>query len=201
MAACSSCGEPLRDDAWVCGACGAPVVAAGGQAQSCQYAETSVASLPTAPPTVAAKGLTNLIKLVLLGGLVALAAIVALWFFVLRSNVDTFFVGTWTSDSGVQFRIARAGNDLQLFVIEKDGKSVGPFKTTMKGGALETSLEPARGSDEDKATANLARAMMAAMMGPSRVGLEFRKGADNDHATISLPGVSGGGAGSLTREQ
>lgn len=200
MAACASCGEPLRDGVWICGACGAPV-AAGGPAAPDPYAEASVSSLPAAPPSAATHGLTDLTKLVLIGGLVAVLAIAGVWFFLLRGAADTYFVGTWNSTNGEQFRIDRVGGSQHLFLIGPNGQSVGPFKTAVKGEVLQTTLEPAGGSSQEKATANLWH---AAMLNGS-ISFEFRRGDDGDHATLWVTGLTGTPsakqAASLTREQ
>lgn len=205
MATCTSCGEPLRDAVWVCGVCGAPVAATAGRQADDPYAEASVSSLPAAPPPPTKRGLTTLTKSVLVGGLVAVLAVAAIWFFVLRSPGDTYFVGTWSSSAGGQVRIERAGGGFHLFMIDKEGKSLGPFKTTMSDGVLETRLEPAGGSDQEKATANLARALLAAMFSTSDFSLQLHRGDDANHATMSVAGVSGTSsvkeAAVLTREQ
>jgi hypothetical protein len=115
MAECPSCNAPLKDGDWTCGSCGAPVAGAdmaaapgvgdyhadyssGAVAERASYDEPAAwnAEQQSAAPTAARSGP---LKLVLLIGVVAVLAIVLVWFFLLRGPATTGeeFLGTWTA--------------------------------------------------------------------------------------------------------
>ncbi len=127
MPECPSCNAPLKDGDWTCGQCGAPVAGAGMPAAPGvgQYApETTAYTAAGAPaygappayggpgewgpehqprpataaaaPAVASSGL---LKLVLAVSIIAILAIVLVWFFVLRGSAATGeeFLGAWTA--------------------------------------------------------------------------------------------------------
>jgi hypothetical protein len=118
MAECPSCKAPLKDGDWTCGACGAPVAGAGMTAapNAGDYHETyggggtpaaygSGPAWDAAPSTTAAAaapasaGSSGVLRLVLILGVIAILAIVLVWFFVLRGPTTTGeeFLGTWTT--------------------------------------------------------------------------------------------------------
>ena len=118
MAECPNCHAPLKDGDWTCGTCGGPVAGAGmaaapgaGGDYHAAYsggaagapADTYSASSawrgdPAATPPVSAAS-SGLLKTVLIIAVVAILAIVAVWFFVLRGPTTSGdeFVGTWTA--------------------------------------------------------------------------------------------------------
>ena len=124
MAECPSCSAPLKDGDWTCGVCGAPVAGAGmaaapgGGDYHAAYGGAVVEPAYGARPAYggpgewglehrpqpaagapAATGSSGLLKLVLVIGVVAILAIVLVWFFVLRGPATTGeeFLGTWTA--------------------------------------------------------------------------------------------------------
>jgi hypothetical protein len=127
MAECPSCNAPLKDGDWTCGQCGAPVAGAGmapapgaGQyaGEATAYTAAGAPAYGTSPayggpggwgpehqpqPATAAApastGSSGLLKLVLTIGVVAIIAVVLVWFFVLRAPTTTGeeFLGTWTA--------------------------------------------------------------------------------------------------------
>jgi len=112
MTKCPSCDAPLKDGDWTCGACGAPSAGAGmapaggqyGGAPAEQYGggfttatgQYGGAAAPAAAPSAAPSGL---LKTVLVLAVIAVIAVVLVWFFVLRGPATTGeeFVGTWTT--------------------------------------------------------------------------------------------------------
>ena len=120
MAECPNCHAPLKDGDWTCGKCGAPVAGAGmaaapgaGGDYHAAYsggaagapADTYSASpawrgdqAPAATPAASADS-SGLLKTVLIIAVVAILAIVAVWFFVLRGPTTSGdeFLGTWTA--------------------------------------------------------------------------------------------------------
>ena len=128
MAECPSCNAPLKDGDWTCGACGAPVAGAGMargsrrrrlRRDATAYTARGRAGLRSAaglrrPGRVGAgasaaargrgraparAGSSGLLKLVLVVGVVAVLAIILVWFFVLRGPTTTGeeFLGAWTA--------------------------------------------------------------------------------------------------------
>jgi hypothetical protein len=132
MAECPSCNAPLKDGDWTCGTCGAPVAGAGMAAApgAGDYHEAYGGGVgapadaygapaswgephPAAAP--ASAGSSGLFKLVLIIGVVAVLAIVLVWFFVLRGPTTTGeeFLGTWTASTqqGIATVVVSHGGD------------------------------------------------------------------------------------------
>jgi hypothetical protein len=114
MAACPSCNAPLKDGDWTCGSCGAPAgvataPAAGGgpdYGAPATYGgpgewgpEYQPRQAPAAAP--ASAGASGLLKLVIVGGAVAIVAVILVWFFVLRGPATSGeeFLGNWTAST------------------------------------------------------------------------------------------------------
>ncbi len=116
MAECPNCHAPLKDGDWTCGKCGAPVAGAGmanapdagdyhaayssggaGAPADTYSASTAGRGDGATPPASAAS--SGLLKTVLIIAVVAILAIVAVWFFVLRGPATSGdeFLGTWTA--------------------------------------------------------------------------------------------------------
>ena len=136
MTDCPSCGGPIKAGDWTCGNCGAPVAGAGGAPVGAGGAQGGGHSAPSDPspylpeyqtqaagagaPAPAAS--SGALRLVIIFAVVALIAIVAVWFFVIRgpkTNGDEF-LGTWTG----------AGSITSVVVARPDDA----FKVTLTGG-------------------------------------------------------------------
>ncbi|NLE23330.1 MAG: hypothetical protein GX624_11225 [Actinobacteria bacterium] len=168
MAECTSCNTPIKDGDWTCGACGAPVAGGGLQAPATAqgaagHGEPAYGDSPgyggsppyggpgqwgpehqprAATPSSArpAVGRDGLISLVVVGGLVAVVAVILVWFFVLRGPATTGeeFLGSWT---------AATDRGTATLVITRDGEA---FSVLIAGnGPSQTSTVPAHldGSD------------------------------------------------------
>jgi hypothetical protein len=114
MAECPSCDAPLKDGDWTCGTCGAPAgettasTAGGGLDYGAPGAYSGPGEWgpehqprPASAETPASAGASGLLKLVLVGGAVAIVAVVLVWFFVLRGPTATGeeFLGGWTAST------------------------------------------------------------------------------------------------------
>lgn len=180
MATCATCGHDNPDGAWSCASCGQPMSSGTGGGGGAYEASEPVrdhdyyqaptiygTSAPTIPPLARPKKSgdgSNLLKIVLVGGLLAVVAIVAIWFFLLRGAGGAEFVGTWKSAdaSGGTVRIEQSGRHLNIFFVDpKSGQSIGPFKGEIKGGKLETKLEYTGSDDATKAGAEALRKLAA----------------------------------------
>ena len=129
MTKCPSCDAPLKDGDWTCGACGAPVAGAGmapaageygGGAPAEQYGGGFTTSTGqygggAAPAAAAPTAPSGLLKAVLVFAVVAVIAVVLVWFFVLRAPATTGeeFVGTWTAttEQGIATVVVEQGAD------------------------------------------------------------------------------------------
>lgn len=154
MAACPSCNAPLKDGDWTCGSCGAP---AAGAAVPAAAAGPGYGAPPAyggsgewgpeyqpRPPSAAAPasaGASGLLKLVVVGGAVAIVAVILVWFFVLRGPATSGeeFLGNWTASTqrGIAsvvvaqgeeaFSVTMSGNDQEQTVTvpaHVDGKEL-----------------------------------------------------------------------------
>jgi hypothetical protein len=204
MATCSECGREIHDDAWVCGLCGAPVTAGESTPDTgsqYEYAEavpgdyTSSQYVPGAPVTAGAApsraGHSQLIWVVGLAGLVAVLAIVLVWFFVLRGpGAGVGFAGTWrttTADATEVIISAKAGG-YELSIANKGDKSIGPFITHMVNGNLTTSLEAtAASSDKQKAAAALFKQIMGNVY--QGFTMIFTQRSSDDTLVLTLQGM------------
>jgi hypothetical protein len=208
MATCRECGREIRDDAWVCGLCGAPVISGGsgpesgdhyayarGDAGAGDYASSQY--VPGAPVIAGGRQRragrsSRLVWVVGLGGLVAVLAIVAVWFFVLRGpGAGVGFAGTWrtTTADATEVIISTKGSGYELSIAGKDGKSTGPFVTTMVGGNLTTNLEAAAGSDaQQQAAAVLFKQIMGGVY--QGFTMVFSHRVSDDTLLLTLQGVS-----------
>ena len=108
MTKCPSCGVEIKDGDWTCGGCGAPVAGAGmtpadgqygGGAPAEQYGGAFTASGQYGGAAAPAAAPSGLLKTVLVFAVVAVVAVVLVWFFLLRGPATTGeeFVGTWTA--------------------------------------------------------------------------------------------------------
>jgi hypothetical protein len=205
MTTCGECGRDISDGAWVCGLCGAPVSNRGPASDSYNSYEHAEASpvtgeytssqyVPGAP--VAASGHAGrspqLIWVIGLGGLIAVLAIVLVWFFVLRGPAaGSGFAGTWrgTGSDTTEVVIEAKNGGYEISMSNKNGQDVGPFATQMVDGNLTTSLEATAGSsDSQKAAAALFKQIMGSIY-PNFV-MVFKYRSTDDTLLVSAQGVA-----------
>ena len=137
MAECPSCNAPLKDGDWTCGACGAPVAGAGmataatggGPAYGAPAAYGGSGEWgPEYQPQPAAAapesaGSSGLLKLVLVGGAVAIVAVILVWFFVLRGPATTGeeFLGGWTASTQQGIATVVVAQEEEAFSVTMSG--------------------------------------------------------------------------------
>jgi hypothetical protein len=204
MATCGECGREINDDAWVCGLCGAPMTDRGTTSDMYNAYEHTEASpvtgeytssqyVPGAPVVAASpSGLAGrsprLIWVIGLGGLIAVVAIVAVWFFVLRGPAGGVgFAGTWrgTGSDTTEVIIEAKSGRYELSMSGKDGKKIGPFAMQMADGNLTTGLEATAGSsDKQKAAAALFKELMGSF------SMVFTHRASDDTLAVSMQGTA-----------
>jgi hypothetical protein len=204
MATCGECGREINDGAWVCGLCGAPATDRGPAPATTNYYEYAEASpvtgeytssqyVPGAPvvaasPNGRAGRSPQLIWVIGLGGLIAVLAIVLVWFFVLRGPAaGVGFAGTWRGTAGdtTELIIEAKSGGYELSMSGKDGKTIGPFTMQMVDGNLTTSLEATAGSsDKQKAAAALFKEIMGTF------SMVFTHRASDDALVVSMQGAT-----------
>ena len=217
MATCGSCGKEIRDDDWTCGHCGAPVSgargAAGSGASSSGYAPSyepepaaygaseaygapAVYGAPTQPPT-ATGGLSRSTLTIILVAAVAVVAIIAVWFFVLRdSGGASPFLGTWNEPSGgtASVVIKKHGGDFELTMSGKD--SAGAQKTYtipahLAGSSLEITVDDFVKATGNEEQATQAKAVFESMIKDFRLVFTLQ---DPTHLEMKVEGTPVGGS-------
>jgi hypothetical protein len=160
MATCVTCGHDNPNGAWSCASCGQPLSKGTGGGGGANEASEPVrdhdyyqaptiygTSAPTIPPLGSSgksDGGPSLLKIVLIGGVLAVLAIVAVWFFFLRGAGDAGLVGAREAIGGDQttVRIEQSGGDRHIFLDDpKSEQTMGPFKGELKRGKLTMKAE------------------------------------------------------------
>jgi hypothetical protein len=144
MTKCPSCGAEIKDGDWTCGGCGAPVAGAGmapaageygggapaeqygGGAPAEQYGGAFTATgqyggaATAAAPSTAPSGL---LKTVLVFAVIAVVAVVLVWFFLLRGPATTGeeFVGTWTATTEQGIATIGVAKEADAFTVTLTG--------------------------------------------------------------------------------
>jgi len=132
--------------------------------------------LPTTAPA-SSGGLSQVTKLALVGAAVAIVAIVAVWFLVLRgSGGGEQFLGSWTASeaSAGSLLIERGDDGLEVTMIGADARRVGPLKTDLDGDDLEVKFEAAGGDETDKAAIDVVGALFEASVDDFKMTLRLR---------------------------
>jgi hypothetical protein len=133
-------------------------------------------------------GLSGTTKLILAAAGVAVIAIVAVWFFVLRGGGGDQFVGTWTAvqRGGGTLVVERGDDGLQVTLVGGDKEQIGPLKTDLSGDELEIKLETTGDSAEQKAAVEMVKALFEATIEDFTMVLRVR-GADG-HLLLTVSG-------------
>lgn len=268
MAICGHCGAEIRDDIWVCSACGEPVATAipsgagrrpagdagsapartaygdpasayggpagaygspasaydgpatayggpasayggpspayggpdGGFAQPAPaYGDVSLGEplLGGKSSSTKAAERSRLMKIVVLAGLVAVIAIVLVWFFALRGEGGgdpTPYLGSWNLQmpSGMPANgidslgvtIVPQGDGAEL-TLTLQGQALGPYTTTVYDNRLVTTMQAAESaSDGQKQAAEMLKNLSGGMIDDFR--WVFRPGPTSDTLTMSV---------------
>jgi hypothetical protein len=141
-------------------------------------------------------------------GLVAVVAIVAVWFFVLRGGGGgdfSAYTGEWQlttpgSTTGLSLTIQDSDGKPQLlmgasgtYAGRAAAQTAGPYKMELKDGNLVTGLEASDdASEEQKAAAEVARAALGAVVDDFK--MVFAPGGSPDTLSLTMEGdIQGGG--------
>ncbi len=192
MATCPYCGSENRDGVWVCGHCGEIVAAAsvGSDASAASPYRAAGPSIPPSDATTPVNGPvpksagagvnarssgSRAVFVALVAGAVAVVAIVAVWFFVLRggSGDVTPYLGTWRMQipagaaAGIpemEFAIGENGDGAGVTMITQ-GQAVGPYRAQVEDGRLVMTFETTDDADEQqKAAAEMMRSAFGAVI-------------------------------------
>jgi hypothetical protein len=211
MGECPSCNAPLRDGAWTCGKCGAPVAGAGmatapdaGDYGDSPGAPVDAYGTPpawsrdyqAAPPADAptSAGSSGLLKLVLVVAVVAVIAVVLVWFFVLRGPATTGeeFLGTWTATTQKGIATAVIAQKHDAFTVTLSGNRASQKVTIpahLDGAELVITMDDFS-QIAGEANAEQFKATLKALAGDFK--LVFRS-ADATHLDLSIVGKSPSG--------
>lgn len=203
MATCASCGKEIRDNAWTCGQCGAPVIRAGGGAaggapggapSAYGYApgfEPPPAGASAGAPAAApGGGMSRATLVILLVAVVAIVAIVAVWFFFLRTTPGgQEYLGAWqaTDQKTGSMIVAKEDGDFKITMVSPAGAKTGPFKGSLKDDALELKFEAANGDDTNKAAAGFLKSLVEAALQDPQLLLTVNK--TDGHLIFTIKGT------------
>jgi hypothetical protein len=203
MATCPSCDKEVRDGDWTCGGCGMPVAGAGapaGAGHGTSYTPPQDAYVPPAvygaPAAAVAprRGLSRTAVTVLVLALIAVVAIVAVWFFVLRGSSSPFD-GTWNAGAGGMGSIVISGSGDELKVKFIGADSSGTQKSYavpahMSGSDLVITVDDFVKASGSKAQASQARAVFEALIKDFRLVFTLQ---DPTHLKMTVEGTLASG--------
>lgn len=208
MAICPNCGGDNRDGVWTCASCGQPMGAGDAGAAGGGYEEpphdhdyyNAPTAYGTSAPHIPPLGRQKkpgegspLVKIVIVGGVLAVAAIFLAWFFLLRGGGGDAFLGKWRPVEGNKnetIEIKRSGGDIAITFVGADGEGIGPFKAKVSGDKLETTLEYAGDDPKMKAQAQLFRTFASAMVEDFKMVFQTK----GDGLTVRVEGKAREGA-------
>jgi hypothetical protein len=204
MATCPSCGKEIKEGDWVCGHCGAPVAAATGGGPAPQGVNDPYVPAPESEPRPSAAGSAavpadrqgmsrTLLTVLVLAG-VALIAVVAVWFFVLRGNSSPFD-GTWNASttSVGAVKISGSGDGFKVTITGQDAS--GQTKSTtvpahMDGADLVVTVDDFIKASGDKAKAAQLKAAFETLIKDFRLVFVLQ---DATHLKFSIEGTLANG--------
>lgn len=168
-----------------------------------------VSNKPSAPSRE--RGTSRAVLIAALVGFVAVVAIVAVWFFVLRGGAGgdlSPYVGQWQltvpgSTMTQSFVITDADGEPQLTLsVAQTGQMTGgpqmagPYQLEFDGDRVYTTFEPTDdASEEQKMAADMIKSAFGAMVDDFK--MVFATGTTPDTITLSIEGDLKGGAGSF----
>jgi hypothetical protein len=185
----------------------------GGEQSAGAYAGDAYgAPTPVSPPTSSGKAArdgsaSRVVLLAAAFGLVAVVAIIGVWFFVLRGGGGDFgaYVGQWQlttpgSTAALSLTIQDGDGEPQLmmgatgtYAGQTAVQTAGPYKMEMEDGNLITKLEASDDASEaQKAAADAARAALGAVVDDFK--MVFAPGGTPDTLSLSMEGdIQGAG--------
>jgi hypothetical protein len=185
MATCSSCGKEIRDNDWTCGNCGAPATGAG-----------AAYGAPAATPA-AKGGLSRTTLNIIIVAAVAVVAIIAVWFFVVRGTGGTSpFLGTWKEPAGggATVVIKKKSGDFKATMSGKDAAGTEKTYTIpahLVGSSLEITVDDFIKASRNEEQAAQAKAVFEAIIKDFRLVLTLK---DPTHLEMKVEGTPVGGS-------
>ena len=186
MATCPSCGKDIRDGDWTCGSCGAPVAGASPSAGPAAY------GAPTAAAAPASGSGTTLI--IMVAAVVAVIAILVVWFLFVRGGGSPFD-GSWNasessmgaiviSGSGNDFKVKITGTDVSG---EKKSYSVPAHRD---GADLVITMDDFVKASGNEDQASQAKALFEALIKDFRLVFTLQ---DSTHLKMTVEGTLANG--------
>ena len=180
-----------------------PAVAASGADASVGYPAAGFETHSDTAGDGEHRGTSKTIIIAAVLGFVAVAAVVAVWFFVLRGGPGgdlSPFVGDWQltvpGASVTQTMVIEDVDGEGQLLFDVQGQRAGPYKLEFDGDRLATTFEPAAGaSEEQQQAAEMIRSGFGSMVDDFK--MVFSPGADADTLTMSVEGELKGAAGSM----
>jgi hypothetical protein len=208
MANCANCGKEIRDDDWTCGYCGSPVIRSGAtsgsgasasgyapayEQQPEVYGAPATYGAPSAP-SAARSGLSRGTLTVVVLALVAVVAILAVWFFFLRGGSSPFD-GTWNAGSAGMGAIvvSGSGDDSKVKITGADASGAQKSYTVpahMDGAELVITVDDflkATGSPDQAAR---AKAVFESIIKDFRLVFALK---DSTHLSMTVEGTLANG--------
>ena len=216
MTTCASCGKEIREGDWTCGSCGAPVGGAGGEAglgpspagsvpgyepQPADYVGPAAYGAPATTP-VASSGLSRTLLAVIVLALVAVVAILAVGFFVLRGGSSPFD-GTWNASSSSMgvLVISGSGDDSKVKISGADANGEQKSYTVpahMDGADLVITVDDFVEASGNEAQASQAKAMFESLIKDFRLVFSLQ---DSTHLKFTVEGTLANGQSANPRTQ
>ncbi len=167
---------------------------------------------PAAPRKAESRGASRSVVIAAIAGFLAVAAIIAVWFFVLRGGGGDIspYVGQWQitvpgtamaqtltiADVDGQAELTMAVSQMGQTAGQMPGQIAGPYKMELDGDRLYTTFEPTDdASEEQKAAAEMITSAFGAMVDDFK--MVFTRGSSPDVLTLSIEGDLKNGVGSL----
>jgi hypothetical protein len=193
MADCAACGRPTKAGDWNCGSCGAPLKkdgAGGGAAAPPDpygYAP-GYEPQPAAASAPAPSGTSGAVRLAVIIAVIAVLAIVAVWFFVLRgpsTNGDEF-LGAWNATgTGVgAVTIARGDGDFRVTLTGAKAGETAAVPAHLDGSDLVITVDDFAEAAGDE-NADAFKAMLTAIAGDFRL---IFSSVDPTHLRMTIEG-------------
>ena len=178
------------------------VAASGADTAAIAYPAASFETHDETADNAERRGLSKAILIAAVLGIVAVAAVVAVWFCVLRGGPGgdlSPFVGDWQltvpGATVTQTMVIQDADGEGQLLFDVQGQQAGPYKLEFDGDRLVTSFEPAEdASEEQKQAADMIQSAFGSMVDDFK--MVFASDTTEDALTMTIEGELKG-AGSM----
>jgi len=200
MAACPQCGNPLKEGDWTCGTCGARTSAAahGGPTDPYGYAPGYQPDMATVATPAASTSAGGALRLTIVLAVVAILAIVAVWFIFLRGPASSGneLLGRWEAASGDvgSVEIARADEAFSVKLAGRDPAQTVTVPAHLDGAELVITVDDFATLAGDQ-NAEQFKTTLQALAGDFKIVFAS---TDATHLQMSIEGANAGQNGENT---